>query len=111
MIAEGPIKALRIERVCGTGAALLGHTLTEQQLQQVMESKAQHIVIWPDPNLVGRRGAIKVAEQLISEWKGQVSIIWPAPVPADDASWGEIKQRLSQPTPYSFSLRQAMTIG
>ena len=111
VIAEGPIKALRIERVCGTGAALLGHTLTEQQLQQVMESKAQHIVIWPDPNLVGRRGAIKVAEQLISEWKGQVSIIWPAPVPADDASWGEIKQRLSQPTPYSFSLRQAMTIG
>ena len=111
VLAEGPIKALRIERVFGCGAALQGHSLTERQLEPVERSQCKRIVIWPDPNLVGRRGAVKVAEQLLEQWRGQVSMIWPAPTPPDDAPFSEIEQRLKHPVDFDFNCKQKITLA
>ncbi len=98
LLSEGIFKALRLERAVHRvradfqSMALLGHDITDTQLDQLDKAKCEKVVLWPDPDTVGRRGMVKVAYKL-AEAGIQVWIQKDARVPADVASI-ETLQRL-----------------
>ena len=113
VLSEGVIKALRIEQVCvsrSCSAALLGHDLTDIHLGQIQRSKCRAVVLWPDADLVGRRGFIKIADRLMENWHGEVSIVWPVPGPADDVPLRSIRLALLNVEPYTARLRHRMLL-
>jgi len=111
ILSEGVFKALAIEAATGLpSAALLGHSLTEIMLKQLRYTmKSFHklsITIWPDPDSVGRKGAIEVAKQLTDNFT-MAKIYLVSPVPdkqADELSAGEIRDRYKARVPYSWAL-------
>ena len=95
ILSEGVIKALRIEQVTEfCSASLLGHDLTESQLLQLQKSKCKHVIIYPDPDSVGKRGAVKVADSLLERWSGKVSFVHPVTEPADDIQLDKLRSLL-----------------
>lgn len=97
VLSEGSIKALRIEQAVATdtcSAALLGHDLTDKQLKQIQDSQCKSVILWPDTDLVGRRGFIKIADKLSEFWSGEVAIVWPVTGPADELPLREISRLL-----------------
>lgn len=95
ILSEGIIKALRIAQVTDmNSASLLGHNLTDLQLEQIQASQCQHIVLYPDPDTVGRRGMLSVADKLNENWRGRVSFIWPIPGLADEIPLVDLKHSL-----------------
>lgn len=85
ILSEGVIKALRISRVTkANSASLLGHDLTDIQLEQIKQSRCKQILLYPDLDRVGKQGFIKVADKLCQQWHGRISFVWPIPGPADD---------------------------
>ena len=112
ILSEGVIKALRIAQVTEFGsAALLGHDLTEQQLAQILESRCQHVILYPDTDSVGVKGAVSIADKLCECWKGKVSIVEKVVLPADEVPLAELKQLLvNNVVPYSERTRQRMRL-
>ncbi len=114
VLSEGVIKALRLEQACAGGscsAALLGHDLTDTQLGQVQRSACRLVVLWPDTDLVGRRGFIKVADRLAENWRGEVAVVWPVDGAADDLRVRDLKVHLmGRVEPYTARLRQRMLL-
>lgn len=113
VLSEGSIKALRLEQVCPGGscsAALLGHDLTDVQLAQIQRSKCRSVTLWPDADLVGRRGFIKIADRLSENWGGSVSVVWPVPGPADDVPLPEMRRALASAAPYTARIRHRMLL-
>lgn len=103
ILVEGIFKALRVELATGLPtAALLGHDLTPIQLKQIQESKCRKITLFPDPDLVGRRGVARIADTLKEEWSGELNIIWPVRTPADEMTLAALQKVTAQP--YSWSL-------
>lgn len=93
ILAEGIFKALRITTATDKPAgALLGHNFTDTKLHQIVHSKCRHIILWPDPDRVGRRGVMAVAHKLKEDWKGEVSVIWPVTAPADEMSLEDLRE-------------------
>lgn len=89
VLSEGVFKALRLEHaVAGlpvTSAALLGHSVTPTQLDQLSNSAVREIILYPDPDSVGCAGMASVIDELRdrnSDWK--IRIVWPVTRPADD---------------------------
>ncbi len=110
ILSEGVFKALRIEQVTAScSASVLGHSLTPQQLEQIQKSKCQHVIIWPDLDTVGRIGATKIAEKLIEFWSGEVSIVWPLSLPADEEPLSDLEKSLSLARTYDWTLNQNLT--
>ncbi len=66
VLLEGVFKCLRVEQVSnGTNAcALLGHDITDLQLEQLTKAGVKNVVLWPDPDRAGRRGMLHVDEKL-----------------------------------------------
>jgi len=112
VLSEGVIKAMRIEQATtSASAALLGHDLTDNQLSQVSRSSCQLIVLWPDGDLVGRRGFIKIADKLSASWGGDVSMVWPVAGPADELPRLAIKFHLmSRTQSYTARVRHRMLL-
>jgi hypothetical protein len=111
VLSEGVIKALRIETATGAcSAALLGHDLTDIQLAQIQRSKCRSITLWPDADLVGRRGFIKIADKLAEHWHGDVRMVWPVPGPADDVPLRDICAALAFAMPYTARIRHRMLL-
>ena len=119
VLSEGVIKALRIgqcliddectdEPACS--AALLGHDLTDIQITQIIESNCRTVVLWPDMDLVGRRGFIGIADKLKERWHGEVSVVWPLPGPADDVPLRTIRQALTNIVLYTPRSRHRMLL-
>ena len=114
VLSEGVIKALRIEQVCAAdndSAALLGHDLTDIQLEQLKKSECHAVILWPDTDLVGRRGFIKIADKLQEKWQGEVNVVWPVPGPADDVPLRAIHLALMNCEPYTARLRHRMLLA
>ncbi len=111
VLSEGVFKCLRIAQACGHGsAALLGHDLTDVQLGQIVGSKCERIILYPDADAVGKRGVVKIADKLSEGWKGEVLLAHPVTTPADDAPLADVKGLLLDPLPYSWSTRQKMLL-
>ena len=89
-LAEGAIKALAIERVIQEpAAALLGHSITDNMHKQLKIAKVKEVVLWPDPDMVGIKGAVEVARELLATFR--VSLIFPFPTAqADDMTTKDI---------------------
>ena len=113
VLSEGVIKALRIAQACEYGSAsLLGHDLTERQLEQIQNSTVKHLILYPDVDPVGRKGVVTIADKLRELFsKCEVSIVWPVTLPADDVPLLELKQLLvNNVVPYSWQLRQKLLL-
>jgi hypothetical protein len=112
ILSEGAIKALRIAQVTDSGSAsLLGHDLTDIQLQQISESSCKHLVLYPDPDSVGRKGTVHVAEKLVERWKNPVSIVWPVRLPADEAPLEELQALITNNlVPYTWGTRARLLL-
>lgn len=109
VLSEGCFKALRIARVTEWGsAALLGHDLTDKQLEQIKSSKCERIVLYPDIDDVGRRGFLHVADKLAENWSGEVLFVWPVKLPADDAPLEDLRELLTNPLSYSLEVRRSV---
>ena len=111
ILSEGVFKAMRIQRVTGDcSASLLGHTLTEQQLQQIQESKCSEIVLWPDPDPPGYRGIVTVADKLREEWKGRVKIVCGNKRPADEVGLNSLQNAMSNVRDFDWSTRAKLLL-
>ncbi len=113
VLSEGVIKALRIEQTVSLtcSASLLGHDLTDIQLGQIQRSECKVIVLYPDTDLVGRRGFIKIADKLCENWKGEVAMVWPVPGAADDLPLRELRKVfLCNTEAYTPRLRQRILL-
>lgn len=97
VLSEGIFKAIAIEKAMGVhSAALLGHSITAQQLKQLKFAKASNILIWPDPGKPGVKGLISIANVLSGEGY-KVSTIWPIPKKqADEYSLEAVKRIFSK---------------
>lgn len=93
VLSEGIFKAIAISKALGThSAALLGHSITAQQLKQLKYAKASHVLIWPDPGKPGVKGLLSVANVLSGEGY-KVSTLWPIPKKqADEYSLGAVQR-------------------
>jgi Toprim domain-containing protein len=97
IFSEGVIKALRIDRVTEFGSsALLGHDLTSKQLEQIQNSSCKHVILYPDPDKVGKQGVIKIADKLKENCKVKISVVWPIPGPADEIPLKDLQAVLTQ---------------
>ncbi len=111
VLAEGVFKALRLETATRiSSAALLGHDLPERQREQIGRSALRRAILYPDPDLVGRRGFVKIADAL-SEIGIGVSVAWPVSVPADDAPPGDLREGVRKAGLYVWELSQKMMLG
>ncbi len=112
ILSEGVFKALRIDRVTSeSSAALLGHSLSETQFKQILDSKCNHLIFYPDLDYAGRLGFVKMANQLTdSPWQGHISIIWPVTQPADEAPLEDLRTLLKTPVPYSWKISQTLSL-
>lgn len=96
ILSEGVVKALAIERafrykVCS--AATLGATITDPQVNQLTDFK--EVVLFSDPDRVGLKGFLGVANNLQSMVE-KVSFAWPLPDrQADDMSEEEIVEAVN----------------
>lgn len=114
ILAEGIFKAMALERIaprdtyqCG---ALLGHSITEAQIEKLQECKAKRIVLWPDPDPQGLEGMVQVAQQL--QGAGfQVQL--PAAFPkkqADEEDRDQLRALLKDRVPLSPALLMKMRL-
>jgi hypothetical protein len=109
VLSEGVFKALRIAQATSWGsAALLGHAISPVQMEQIKSSSAKRVVLYPDPDAVGRTGFISVAEKLITEWGGEVLLSETVENPADEDPLETLAKNLQNIAPYSWTLKQRM---
>ena len=106
VLVEGVFKALRIERTGKRAAALLGHSLTPTQLTQLRDSQCRRVILFPDPDKVGRKGVVTIADQLREEWQGEIQVVWPVTVPADEMRLAALAAVTAHP--YSWKLQDAL---
>lgn len=101
VLSEGAIKSLRIRRAVSgcASAALLGHDLTDVQLDQLRDSHVRRVVLYPDPDVPGVRGIVSVAEKLVDT--GLYVLVAPAVVPADEADAYYLERMVAIAEPYS----------
>lgn len=106
ILSEGVFKALRIQQVTRyCSAALLGHSLAPEQLKQMRESKCRTVILYPDPDPAGWRGAVSVADRLCEECAVEVYAVSPG-MPADEDSLKSIRHQTESAEPYGWRLRQ-----
>lgn len=108
VLSEGCFKAWAIEKHLRVwSAALLGHNVTQQQLNQLKDAKASHIIVWPDPDVPGLHGLVDVCEKLVSAGF-QVDTIWPPPrKQADEMLPGKLRWLYYKHTvPFDWTLAQ-----
>jgi DNA primase len=107
IFSEGVFKALRIQQatLCGS-AALLGHDLTSAQISQIIGSRCKRVIFYPDPDRVGRRGVVSMADKLIEAWGGEIKIICKVFRPADEDELSNIKKNLTNAVAYGWDVRQ-----
>lgn len=108
VLLEGVFKALRVERVLrhlmveGQACALLGHDITDIQLEQIQKAKVETVVLWVDPDSVGSKGMLGVAEKL-RPYLNNIEFIIPQQ-PADEEPPELLIKRWQQRVPLSWSV-------
>jgi DNA primase len=115
VLSEGAFDALAIERVVHNmdSEAVLGHTLTERQLDIVKHY--DRIILWCDPDTAGVEGLIRMGQQLLNAGKERVDIVEPRMdgTPEYDPSeldGHEIRKALNNVKRYSVELGQSLRL-
>lgn len=106
ILSEGCFKALAIERVSKRfrSCALLGHSITELQTEQLIEAGFREVLLFSDPDRAGIKGTAKIAEAL-SEDRFNVRVCYPIPrAQADDLTEEELRHTLQHSEPWSIRL-------
>ena len=76
ILSEGIVKALWIERTLKVpSGAFLGSSITREQIR--MLKGFTDVVLWPDPDIAGLKGIIKIAQVLKDKFK--VWLVYPLP--------------------------------
>ena len=100
MLCEGIFKGLALEKILDgekfSVGALLGHTISTEQIQQL--KGAREIYIFPDPDPEGLKGAIKIAYKLRNRFK----VYLPKLIPVKQADELEYRQMLKVLASYSL---------
>lgn len=93
VLSEGIFKALTLERVlCCSSLALLGHAITDKQMQQLQDFGVRDIVLWPDPDVPGIAGVLDVGAKLLDAGFS-VQVIYPPPTTqADETSDSDLRK-------------------
>lgn len=113
ILAEGIIKALRLERHLSIpAAAMLGHTLKRKLAQRIVESGYKQVCIWPDPDPSGVGiMAVKDVATVCHELNLQVVTLLPVPSqPADEATPEQLKASLDALVPMRFGVGAKLTM-
>jgi len=92
VLVEGVFKKLRMDSAGWNASAVLGRDITDLQLAQINECACENVVVYPDPDPVGRDGARKIAGKLAEQTKKNVWVAWPIVRPADEASLTELRE-------------------
>lgn len=101
VLVEGIFKALRLEQVAEgyRCMALLGHDITAPQVEQLIRIReargAVSVLLWPDPDRVGRKGMVKVAD-VLSEFGFPVEVMLGLKLPADEQAVPSLRMELEQ---------------
>lgn len=111
ILAEGAFKALAIESATKEpSAAVLGHSITPKMVKQLKYAKCQEITIWPDPDNVGKEGAVDIASELQSKFN--VYMIVPVPkLQADELSPSSIRLHYNMRQRYSWAVEQRIKVS
>lgn len=104
ILCEGVFKALALEKMFDrfSVGALLGHSITQIQIEQLKGAKL--VLIWPDPDPVGIRGAVKIAYKL----RGKFKVALPRIIPyrqADEMGAEELVRVFQSMNPFTEALR------
>ena len=113
-LSEGCFKAVAIEQALlgfkVGSSALLGHSITELQVEQIRASGHRQMVIFSDADRVGVEGAVNVADRLSDE-NFEVRFVHPLPLAdADDLSQEDIQMAALSAKPWTRSLRQRVSL-
>jgi len=107
VLSEGCFKALAIEAampgVCS--CAVLGHSITDGQIEQIHDAGFREVIIFSDPDAAGIRGTLMIAEKLLEHCIFP-NIIYPIPeAQADELSPTTIRAHFQSVKPFTNSLR------
>lgn len=110
-LAEGIIKAFALERVLGVQAgALLGHSVTPDQIEQLHECRYKRVVLWSDPDAAGIQGTRTVAEELTKQGL-RVDLVYPVPaLQVDELTDEQIVAHAAQLQPFGRALDWRMQL-
>lgn len=105
VLSEGIFKALALEQVTDyTSLAVLGHSLTGKQTQQLQDLGVGRVAVWPDPDRVGIHGALEIADALL-DMGVAVEMVAPPEQQADEMEAKELQRHWSARRPYDQNLR------
>lgn len=113
VISEGAIKGIFVHRALAAMGRLpqwcsispLGSSITDSQIAQLKEAKVKKVVILPDPDTPGLKGALRIAESLAAS-DIVVEIVDPNPtLQADEYTTKELMLILLATTPYNAAFR------
>ena len=113
-LTEGCFKALAIEDALSgftvQSAALLGHSVTDLQVEQIRQSGYREVVVWSDPDRVGVEGGLNIADRLAAE-NLAVRFVYPLPrAQADEMDPEEIRTAAIGAKRWSTVLRQRVRL-
>lgn len=112
-LSEGVFKSLRIERALGVAsAAMLGHDITDLQIEQIRATGCKHVCIWSDPDAVGIRGTVKSAWKLRNELELDVRVLSPIGVsPADELEFKDIRRHATSVAPFNYAAEARLRLA
>jgi|HubBroStandDraft_5_1064220.scaffolds.fasta_scaffold05868_4 DNA primase len=117
ILSEGAFDAYAIERALASkynfdSCAVLGHTLTERQLNIV--KRYDRIILWTDPDVAGIEGLITMGQQLNSIGKERVEAVVPRLESNDrepsELTGREIRGRLNHVQRWTMELGQSLRL-
>ena len=104
ILCEGIFKALRLERYLKIrSCAMLGHDLTELQVEQLLSGKVRCVIVWPDLDKVGVQGAERTVGRLMRESRLTVMIAPVLKKPADEATPEALRDGLKRAQAANYS--------
>jgi hypothetical protein len=105
ILSEGCIKAWAIERESPhPSGALLGHSVSELQMEQLIEANYREVILFSDPDTAGIRGTLAAAQKFADD-RFRVSVVYPIPTKqADDFTPEELRATLANVRPWSITL-------
>jgi hypothetical protein len=119
VISEGAIKGIFVHKALADmgrhpkwcSISPLGSSITDSQISQLLEAKVKKVVILPDPDTPGLKGALRIAESLAAS-DIKVEIVSPTPtLQADEYTTKELISVLSSTTPYNAAYRFMINSG
>jgi hypothetical protein len=112
VLAEGVFKAINLERALALpSGALLGHSITDEMQEQLVQFGVRRAFIWPDPDIAGITGIMKVLARLHECGIACYLPIKLPQVPADDATVQQLVDGASFDSAFRLKSQYLSLIG